>query len=65
MIMNHVSTRISTAVILGVLLSVGAIGGQTVITPPNNKYTPAQDVELGRKAAAEVEQQLPILRDEA
>src|SRR4029434_566545 len=37
---------------------------QTVITPPNNKYTPAQDVELGRKAAGEVEQQLPILRDE-
>ncbi len=35
-----------------------------MITAPDNKYTPAQDVELGRKAAEEVEQQLPILRDE-
>ena len=45
------------------LLSVGLVGAQTVITPSKNKYTPAQDVELGRQAAAEVEQQLPILRD--
>ena len=60
--------RFSTAAAAAVLLSIGAlgaIGAQTVITPPNNKYTPAQDVELGRKAAAEVEQQLPILRDDA
>jgi beta-barrel assembly-enhancing protease len=47
-----------------VLLSVSLIGAQTVITPSKNNYTPAQDVELGRQAAAEVEQQLPILRDE-
>jgi predicted Zn-dependent protease len=46
------------------LLSVSLAGAQTVITPSKNKYTPAQDVELGRQAAAEVEQQLPILRDE-
>ena len=45
------------------LLSVSLIGAQTVITPSKNNYTPAQDVELGRQAAAEVEQQLPILRD--
>jgi Zn-dependent protease with chaperone function len=36
---------------------------QTRITPPKNKYTPAQDVELGQQAAKEVEQQLPLLRD--
>jgi predicted Zn-dependent protease len=48
---------------LGVLLSGGALGGQTVVTPPDNKYTPAQDVELGRQAAVEVERQLPLLRD--
>ena len=46
------------------LLSVGLIGAQTVITPPANRYSPSQDVELGRQAAAQVEQQLPILRDE-
>jgi hypothetical protein len=37
---------------------------QTRITPPKNRYTPAQDVELGQKAAQEVEQQLPLLRDD-
>jgi Zn-dependent protease with chaperone function len=37
---------------------------QTRITPPKNKYTPAEDVELGQQAAKEVEQQLPLLRDD-
>jgi len=55
--------RIPMLPVVGVLLSVIALGGQAVITPPSNKYTPEQDVELGRKAAAEVEQQLPLLRE--
>jgi hypothetical protein len=52
-------------VVLGVAvaLSAGALGGQTVVTEPPNKYSPAEDVKLGRQAAAEVERQLPILRD--
>ena len=50
--------------VVGVLLSVFAMGAQTVITPPNNKYSPAQDVELGRKAALEGDQQPPMLREE-
>jgi beta-barrel assembly-enhancing protease len=37
---------------------------QTRITPPKNKYTPAQDVELGQQAAKEVEQQMPLLRND-
>jgi hypothetical protein len=41
-----------------------ALGAQTVITLPKNSYTPAEDVELGRQASAQVEQQLPILHDE-
>jgi hypothetical protein len=52
----------SAAVVL--LLGLGALGAQTAITPPKNKYTPAQDVQLGREAAAQVEKQLPILHDE-
>ena len=36
---------------------------QTRITPPKNRYTPAQDVELGQKAAREVERQMPVLHD--
>jgi Peptidase family M48 len=41
------------------------IAAQTVITPPNNNYSPADDVKLGLQAKAEAEQQLPIMRDDA
>ncbi len=45
--------------------SLGAVlAAQTVITPPKNKYTPQQDVELGREAAAEVRREYPIISDE-
>src|SRR3954466_3021256 len=37
---------------------------KTKITPPKNKYSPQDDVKLGREAAAQVEQQLPLLRDD-
>jgi Zn-dependent protease with chaperone function len=41
-----------------------SLGAQTVIKLPKNKYTPQQDVELGRKAAAEVRQQYPIIQND-
>ncbi len=47
-----------------VVVSVALAGAQTKITPPKNKYTPQQDVQLGRDAAAQVEKQLPLLRDD-
>lgn len=50
---------------VAVTLSATLVVGQTKITPPDNKYTPAQDVELGREAAAQARQQLPIMRDDA
>ena len=62
--MNTPFTRVSPAAIIGIVLSVTALCAQSVIKAPDNKYTLAQDVELGRKAAGEVEQQLPMLRDE-
>jgi Zn-dependent protease with chaperone function len=37
---------------------------QTVIKLPKNKYTPEQDVQLGREAAAEVRKQYPVIKDE-
>lgn len=37
---------------------------QTRIQPHKNSYSPQQDVELGRQAAAEVRQQMPLLNDE-
>jgi Zn-dependent protease with chaperone function len=44
--------------------SLTVISGQTRIAPPDNKYTPAQDVQLGREAAQEMRQQLPIMNDD-
>src|SRR5262245_64702901 len=46
------------------LLLVAVLAAQTVITPPKNKYSPAEDVQLGLQAAAEAERQLPIMRDD-
>ncbi len=46
------------------VLSSALVGAQTQITPAENRYTPAQDVEMGRQAAAEVRKQLPLMRDE-
>jgi beta-barrel assembly-enhancing protease len=40
------------------------VSAQTLITPPDNNYSAAQDVELGRKAAADARQQLPVMRDD-
>jgi beta-barrel assembly-enhancing protease len=49
---------------LVLLLSATLLASQEQITPPENKYTPAQDVELGLQAAAEVRQQMPLMRDD-
>ena len=48
-----------------VALAGSLLTAQTTITPPKNKYTLAQDVELGRKAADEARRTLPILKDDA
>jgi hypothetical protein len=37
---------------------------QTVIPTPDNKYSPAEDVKMGREAADQVERQLPVMRDD-
>src|SRR5262245_39133512 len=47
------------------VVCAATLAAQTRITPPKNNYTPAQDVELGRQAAAQAEQQLPIMHDDA
>jgi Zn-dependent protease with chaperone function len=50
---------IAIAIVLMPLASIA----QTQITYHPNKYKPADDVRLGRQAAAEAEQQFPLLRD--
>ena len=51
---------------LAVVLAICATTGlaQTAIKLPKNKFTPEQDVEIGREAAAEVRKQYPIINDE-
>ena len=44
--------------------SIAALAAQTAIKLPKNRYTPQQDVQLGREAAAEVLQKYPIIKDE-
>jgi len=51
------------ATAVAMLLSLGVIGAQTVITPPANRYSVSEDVEIGRQASVQVAQQLPILGD--
>src|SRR5436190_6816059 len=41
-----------------------ALAVQTAITPPHNKYTSAQDVQLGRDAADQARRQLPVMVDD-
>jgi Zn-dependent protease with chaperone function len=51
---------IALALALGSLLTA-----QTKVSPPANKYTPSQDVELGQRAASEARDQFPLLRNDA
>ncbi|MGE5359308.1 MAG: M48 family metalloprotease [Bacteroidales bacterium] len=49
---------------MAVCLSATGLVAQTVVKPPKNKYTPQQDVQLGREAAAEVRKQYPIIQND-
>ena len=46
-----------------VSVAVTSASAQTTITPDKNKYSPAEDVQVGRQAAQEAKQQLPMLND--
>jgi beta-barrel assembly-enhancing protease len=50
----------AASVVAALLVSVAA-GAQTNIERHKNNYTPEQDVQLGREAAAEVRKQMPML----
>jgi len=64
--MKTIRNLSSAAVILVLSLAMAApieVLAQTRIAPPKNPYPIAKDVELGRKAAQQVERQLPRLSD--
>ena len=54
---------ITTVHLVAALLVSLPLAAQTKITAPKNKYTPAQDVQIGREASEEVRKQYPMLRD--
>ena len=54
----------AVALIVAACLSVTVVNAQTVIKLPKNKYTPEQDVKIGREAAAEIRKQYPLIEDE-
>src|SRR5687767_8559115 len=57
------SAAVTTAIFF--LLALTPTLAQTPVKTPKNKYTPEQDVELGRKAAAEIRSQYPIIDNAA
>jgi len=58
--MKRMMTLLTAVAVLAMPVSVWS---QTQIKYHSNKYKPADDVKVGRQAAAEVEQQMPILND--
>src|SRR5262245_15528124 len=61
----HLRRRARLAAVLTLSLSLTTLGvAQTKIVPPKNRYTVAEDVKLGREAAAQARKELPLLNDQ-
>ena len=60
---RHPRTR-AAATVVALFTSFSLVYGQTKIVAPENKYDVKEDVQAGREAAEQVEEQLPILRDD-
>jgi Zn-dependent protease with chaperone function len=63
MVVGTSSTR-AAAIMLVLSVSGTTLLAQTVVKLPKNRYTPQQDVELGREAAAEIRKQFPVIDDQ-
>jgi hypothetical protein len=57
--------RFAAGLLAMLALTAGAAAGQTPtrVTPPKNKYTPADDVRLGQEAVDQIREQVPMLTD--
>src|SRR5947209_8058597 len=55
----------TVSTLIAVAFSASLLTAQTQIVPPENKYSPSEDVKLGLQAAVEAEKQLPVMRDDA
>ena len=56
--------KLLSNLVLVIALTATTVAGQTKVTPPKNKYTPQQDVQIGREAAKEVRQHYPMINDD-
>jgi predicted Zn-dependent protease len=56
--------KLLSHLVLVITLTATSVAAQTRVTPPKNKYTPEQDVQIGREAAQEVRQQYPLIKDD-
>ncbi len=60
---NRIKRLVAWLTVFAVFAMPVAVFSQTQIKYHSNKYKPTDDFKVGRQAAAEVEQQLPILND--
>jgi beta-barrel assembly-enhancing protease len=63
MAINNPCPRVVLLIIV-LCVSVTSLRAQTAIKLPKNKYTPQQDVAIGREGAAEVRKKYPVINDE-
>lgn len=62
---EDMTMKLLSRLVLVITLTATTVVAQTKVTPPKNKYTPQQDVQIGREAAAEVRSQYPIITDDS
>jgi hypothetical protein len=60
---NGIQRLVSWLTVFAIFAMPVSVFAQTQIKYHSNKYKPTDDVKVGRQAAAEVEQQMPILND--
>jgi hypothetical protein len=53
----------AVAIVMTTVAVTATSFAQTKVTAPKNKYSPEQDVQIGREAAAEVRKQYPVITD--
>jgi hypothetical protein len=57
--------RMKTSLVAATLaVFVVTTAAQTPVVVPKNKYSPADDVKLGQEAAQQIEQEVPVMRDD-
>jgi Zn-dependent protease with chaperone function len=60
----HLRSRVVGLSLVAALVAGPALA-QTTVTPPKNKFTPEQDVQIGQQAAAEVRKAYPVVTNDA